>query len=245
MEALQVVRIEQLFRLIAPSPAPPYSHPLTRPTEVSRLNPRWSIGLLILGMALSVGCWLLLCDPPTPPSSGVSLTSPVSALPVVAADSEATGADPDDARFSAPTVPASDASAAAVRADHAPMDASSPAAPRGFRATPEQRMADLLAYQSADNLLALRDALRQRAAAGDADAANRLADIYDECAGVQWAQQEFARPSQTIAGVWPGSSPDSHDPRRFAELAIGQQRCRGLIPAGDSKTARIELLRAL
>jgi hypothetical protein len=106
-------------------------------------------------------------------------------------------------------------------------------------------MVDLLAFQSADNLLALRDALRQRAAAGDADAANRLADIYAECEGVQWAEQEFARPAQTIASVWPGSSADSRDPRRLAELAIGQQRCRGLIPAGDPKSARIEMLQAL
>jgi hypothetical protein len=106
-------------------------------------------------------------------------------------------------------------------------------------------MADLLAFQSADNLLALRDALQLRAAAGDADAANRLADIYDECAGVQWAEQEFARSAQAIAGVWPGSSAESRDPRRLAELAIGQQRCRGLIPAGDPKSARIEMLQAL
>jgi hypothetical protein len=124
-------------------------------------------------------------------------------------------------------------------------NASPAAGPRGFRATPEQRMADLLAFQSADNLLALRDALRQRAAAGDADAANRLADIYDECAGVQWAEQDFARPAQTMAGVWPGSSADSRDPRRLAELAIGQQRCLGVIPAGDPKAARIEMLQAL
>ena len=245
MVASQVVRMEQLFCLLALGPAPPYPHPLPRPIEVSRLNPRWSIGLLILGMALSVGCWLLLCEPATSPSSGNSSKSSVLALPLVAAESEAAAADPAEARLSAPTGPARDAPAGALRADRTPIDATSPAARRGFRATPEQRMADLLEYQSAEHLLALREGLQQRAAAGDADAANRLADIYEECAGVQWAEQEFARASQPIAGVWPGSSPDSRDPRRFAELAIGQQRCRGLIPAGDPKTAGIELLRAL
>lgn len=112
--------------------------------------------------------------------------------------------------------------------------------PRGFRATAEQRMADLLAYLSADNLLSLRDALRQRALRGDADAARRLLDIYDECMGVRWSTQDYASPG-TLHGVLPGVVVDPADPRRLAALAIGQQRCRGIIPTGDPRAITIEL----
>ena len=115
--------------------------------------------------------------------------------------------------------------------------------PRGFRATAEQRMADLLAYLSADNLLSLRDALRQRALRGDADAARRLIDIYDECTGVHWSTQDYASRG-TLDGALPGVVLDPSDPRRLAALAIGQQRCRGIIPTADPKAITIELGRS-
>ena len=213
--------------------------------SVGNLTSRWPIGLFMLGVALAVGWWLLTREPANPPSTGIAKAQAALVPPLDAVVPKASGSDPEVASLSDTTMAITDAPAEALREDRARMDASSPAAPRGFRATPEQRMADLLAFQSADNLLALRDELQQRAAAGDADAAKRLADIYAECEGVQWAEQEFARPAQTMAGVWPGSSADSRDPRRLAELAIGQQRCRGVIPAGDPKVARIEMLRAL
>ncbi len=209
-------------------------------SEVSARRQRSLLLLVLVGMVAGLAVWHASRSAPTiatersrVPAATESTGS--AAAPVV--DRERTEAVRDAPEAQARSVPS--------MPDQLQPNASPAAGPRGFRATPEQRMADLLAFQSADNLLALRDALQPRAAAGDADAANRLADIYDECAGVQWAEQEFARPAPTMAGVWPGSSADPRDPRRLAELAIGQQRCRGVIPAGDPKVARIEMLRAL
>lgn len=178
----------------------------------------------------------------------VFVTVPAVLAPVSKAKPTATAVVTGFDTISAPLIAATDSTSARQTVPLAadiPQQPDRPAAPadprpRGFRATAEQRMADLLAYLSADNLLSLRDALQQRALRGDADAAHRLLDIYDECMGVHWTTQDYARLG-TLSGAWPGAVADPADPRRLAALAIGQQRCRGIIPTGDPKAITIEL----
>lgn len=167
-------------------------------------------------------------------AAATSPTVESDAAPDITRATAAVSELPDAPAGSAPPMP-----------EQSPLTAASPSGLRGFRATPEQRRADLLAYESADNLLALRDALQLRAAAGDADAAHRLGDIYDECAGVHWAAQDFASRPQSLVGHWPGSVADARDPRRQAALTLSEERCRGIIPTGDPDAATAELLRAL
>lgn len=86
--------------------------------------------------------------------------------------------------------------------------------------------------------MALRDEWRKRAALGDADAARRLRDLYDECLGVLFSAESLKRESPM---AWtPRYPPDS--PERRALLAIGQQRCAGIASASDYKVATRELI---
>lgn len=198
---------------------------------------RWLPGLIAI--AVLVG-WSFLSGrgSRSVEPSGAAVTDLASAQPAMATSSDGS----PDASSDGPAAPDTAQPAAPVPQPATSADPEHQR-PLGFRATAEQRMADLLAYLSADNLLSLRDALQQRALRGDADAAHRLRDIYDECTGVHWNMQNYANQG-AFAAAWPGVDVDPADPRRLAALAIGQQRCRGIIPSGDSRAVTIELGRA-
>ncbi|MCB1602539.1 MAG: hypothetical protein KDI66_21155 [Xanthomonadales bacterium] len=111
----------------------------------------------------------------------------------------------------------------------------------GYRVSAAQRADDMARLVAADDLAPLLAEFKRRAAQGDADAAARMRDIYDECMGVDLYQG----PSSTTPGAsrtisFPGSLP-LEDPRRQAAMQIGNARCAGVLPPGD-RNARISQL---
>lgn len=194
-------------------------------------------GLLAL---IAAGVWWIRApDSPGPvPSTAARAADP--AEPV----SQMSGMDSSARADSAnPTARDVNTQAATTQAETraAATEATKPAATtHGYRATPEQRAADLAAYLAAENLVALRDAWQARAAKGDADAARSLQQLYDECMGVLFGQnhlpQAQAQDAWGIAGWLP---PDA--PSRLAALEIGRQRCDGILPRLAYKDALREI----
>jgi hypothetical protein len=136
--------------------------------------------------------------------------------------------------------PARDPDATAAAASRT--SAATLAPTKGFRASATQRAADLAAYLAAADLAPLLPALELRAAAGDADAARRIHDIYNECAGVGMAIDHLGRDAGP-APVDVGRITPMDEPQRAAALAIGHERCARLIPGGD-RSSRARLLAA-
>jgi hypothetical protein len=181
-------------------------------------------GLLAL---IAVGVWWIR----VPDSPGPVPTSAASAADRAEPMSQASATDPTvrpDNLDPTARDPNTDA-AAQVEARVAATEATKSATTtHGYRATPEQRTADLAAYLAAENLVALRAAWQARAAQGDADAARSLQQMYDECMGVLFGQNGLPRADRHNANGWPGWLPPDA-PARIAALEIGRQRCRGIL----------------
>lgn len=111
----------------------------------------------------------------------------------------------------------------------------------GHRASEAQRLSDLQRMMAAEDLAPLLAEFQRRAAEGDADAAARMRDIYDECLGVHWAQAELMRGHAISRSVFSSAEVPENDPARQAALQIGTARCGRVIPAGDDKTRTIQL----
>ena len=183
-------------------------------------------GLLAL---IAAGVWWITApDSPVPaPSTAASASDP--AEPV----SQMSGMDSSARADSAnPTAREVNTQAATAQAEPraAATEATKPAATtHGYRATPEQRAADLTAYLAAENLVALRDAWQARAAKGDADAARSLKQLYDEGMGVLMVPNPLPQAqAQNAWGIAGWQPPDA--PSRLAALEIGRQRCDGILP---------------
>lgn len=201
---------------------------------MSRTSRMWIFGVVLVA-ALAVGCWWVATRDPrgdrTALPAGASDTS--AAQPKVEAASAASLPDGAATAQAAAEPAAAEASATPPR-DSAARSASTQT--HGFRATPEQRMADLAAYLAAENLVELRNAWQARAAQGDADAARSLQQMYDECTGVLFGQNALPRADRSNVNGWPGWQPPDA-PARIAALEIGWQRCRGILPELEYKEA--------
>lgn len=144
----------------------------------------------------------------------------------------------------APPLSAAEMAQASARPSHEDTGVSSqkeaPSVPAGFRASVEQQREDLVDYLSAENLLALHAAWQARAAQGDADAAYRLQQVYEECSGVVMGrynlEQELQRSTTAAPDVLPADAP-----ARQAALAIAEARFRGLLPAVPYQEAVAEM----
>lgn len=113
----------------------------------------------------------------------------------------------------------------------------------GHRASAAQRLSDLQRMMAAEDLAPLLAEFKRRAAEGDADAAARMRDIYDECLGVHWAQAGSMRGHAISRSVFSSAEVPENDPARQAALQIGSTRCGRVIPVGDDKTRTIQLVR--
>lgn len=135
----------------------------------------------------------------------------------------------------------SPATPAQRKADTLPLDA--PAL--GFRASPKQRAADLALLNAAPDLAPLLAEFQRRAALGDADAAARIRDIFDECFGTHTALPVGMTPTtiSTTGGFGPQPLP-GNDPTRLAAVASAQARCAGVLPGSDHKARTTALFRA-
>ena len=115
----------------------------------------------------------------------------------------------------------------------------------GFRASPDQRADDLAKLNSASDLAPLLAEFQRRAAQGDADAAARMRDIYEECYGTHAflprATDSLVTPDWGYASMQmvPGS-----DPVRAAAIAHARGRCAGILPGNDSQARTLALLNA-
>jgi hypothetical protein len=106
----------------------------------------------------------------------------------------------------------------------------------GHRASESQRADDLARLVAATDLAPLLEEFKRRAAQGDADAAARMRDIYDECLGVYLNQGAAATTPEAPRTVsFPGSLPVD-DPLRQASMQIGNARCAGVLPPGDRRS---------
>lgn len=183
---------------------------------------------VLSAVALAVGCWWVATrDPRGDRTALPARTSDTSAgQPEVEAASAASLED------GAATAQVAGEPAAAEAAEIPPRDPTARpenSQTHGYRAPPEQRMADLAAYLAAENLVELRNAWQARAAQGDADAARSLQQMYDECMGVLIGQNGLLRANRGNANGWPGWQPPDA-PARIAALEIGRLRCRGILP---------------
>jgi hypothetical protein len=115
------------------------------------------------------------------------------------------------------------------------------APPLGFRASEAQRQDDLARMVAAEDLAPLLEEFKRRAAQGDADAAARMRDIYDECMGVHMAQMESTRDPNANQPAFSLELLSADAPLRQAALQIGSSRCGGIIPPGDNRARTIQL----
>ena len=115
----------------------------------------------------------------------------------------------------------------------------------GFRASPDQRAEDLAKLNSASDLAPLLAEFERRAAKGDADAAARMRDIYEECYGTHaflppvTSSLETPDWGYTSMQTVPGT-----DPVRAAAIAHARGRCAGILPGNDSQARTLALLNA-
>lgn len=200
------------------------------------MHPRWRLPGLMGLLVAAVLLWRWQADPgeSAAADTGIAVSEPGPP----AEDSADAGAAPAQAGDSArPTAVRPNPASAPRKEPAVALDA--PAL--GYRASAAQRADDMARLVAADDLAPLLAEFKRRAANGDADAAARMRDIYDECMGVDLYQG----PSSTTPGVprtisFPGSLP-LEDPRRQAALQIGNARCAGVLPPGD-RNARIRQL---
>ena len=138
----------------------------------------------------------------------------------------------------------------AAKRDGAPAQRQSDPSPMnapvlGFRAPPEQRVDDMARVNAARDLAPLLAEFQRRAAQGDADAAARMRDIYEECYGTHAflprATDSLVTPDWGYASMQmvPGS-----DLVRAAAIAHARGRCAGILPGNDSQARTLALLNA-
>ncbi|MGE4071485.1 MAG: hypothetical protein AB7E72_09950 [Lysobacterales bacterium] len=113
----------------------------------------------------------------------------------------------------------------------------------GYRASAAQRADDMARLVAADDLAPLLAEFKRRAAKGDADAAARMRDIYDECLGVHMAQVEATRDLNAQQSAFVLDLLPANAPLRQAALQIGGSRCGGIIPPGDKDSRTRQLVR--
>lgn len=178
---------------------------------------------VLSAVALAVGCWWVATRDPR---------GDRTALPARTSDTSAGQPEVEAASAASLEDGAATSQAAADAADTPPRDFTTRPTntqTHGYRAPPEQRMADLAAFLAAENLVELRNAWQSRAAQGDADAARSLQQLYDECMGVLFGKNGLPRADRSNRNGWPGWQPPDA-PARIAALEIGRQRCRGILP---------------
>lgn len=111
----------------------------------------------------------------------------------------------------------------------------------GYRVSAAQLADDMARLVAADDLAPLLAEFKRRAAQGDADAAARMRDIYDECLGVHMAQMNSAHEPHFNRSAFGVTTPSADAPLRQAALQIGSARCSGIIPHGDNRARTIQL----
>ena len=115
----------------------------------------------------------------------------------------------------------------------------------GHRASAAQRLSDLQRMMVATELAPLLVEFQRRAAQGDADAAARMREIFDECLGVHLNQADRTRAQLVVNYPFGPSMVGPDDPGRMAAMEIGRMRCRGIIPDGDHRTIVNTLARSM
>ncbi len=131
-----------------------------------------------------------------------------------------------------------------ARRQSEPMPLDAPAL--GFRASPDQRADDLAKLNSASDLAPLLAEFQRRAAQGDADAAARTRDIYDECFGTHGALPPGAALYEMPNwGYAVSQSLPASDPVRATAILAAQARCANILPGGDHQARTLALIKAM
>ncbi|MGE4071484.1 MAG: hypothetical protein AB7E72_09945 [Lysobacterales bacterium] len=198
------------------------------------MHPRWRVPGLIGLLVAAVLLWRWQAELGESAAAGIAVSEPGPP----AEDSADAGAAPAQAGDSAEQTAVRPNPASAPRKEPAvALDA--PAL--GYRASAAQRADDMARLVAAEDLAPLLAEFKRRAANGDADAAARMRDIYDECMGVHLAQGN-QMPAPAFANAFSDvSQRPVNEPARQAALQIGSARCGAIIPSGGYKERTIQL----